>query len=46
MKQAKILVVEDESEVAETLKMMLEKFGYNVVGCESKAEGAIQKAGE
>jgi CheY-like chemotaxis protein len=46
MKQAKILVVEDESEVAETLKMMLEKFGYIVVGCESKAEGAIQKAGE
>ena len=46
MNRAKILVVEDESEVAETLKMMLKKFGYNVVGCENRAEDAIQKAGE
>ena len=46
MNRAKILVVEDESEVAETLKMMLKKFGYNVVGCENLAEDAIQKAGE
>jgi len=46
MNRAKILVVEDESEVAETLKMMLKKFGYNVIGCENRAEGAIQKAGE
>jgi CheY-like chemotaxis protein len=46
MNRAKILVVEDESEVAETLKMMLKKFGYNVVGCENGAEGAIQKAGD
>jgi CheY-like chemotaxis protein len=45
MNRAKILVVEDESEVAETLKIMLKKFGYNVVGCENKAESAIQKAG-
>ena len=46
MNQAKILVVEDESEVAETLEIMLKKFGYNVVGCENRAEDAIQKAGE
>jgi len=46
MNRAKILVVEDESEVAETLKMMLKKFGYNVVACENGAEGAIQKAGD
>jgi CheY-like chemotaxis protein len=46
MNRAKILVVEDESEVAETLEIMLKKFGYNVVGCENRAEDAIQKAGE
>ena len=46
MNWAKILVVEDESEVADTLIMMLKKFGYNVVGCENGAEGAIQKAGD
>ena len=46
MNRAKILVVEDESEVAETLEIMLKKFGYNVVGCENRAENAIQKAGE
>jgi CheY-like chemotaxis protein len=46
MNRAKILVVEDESEVAETLKIILKKFGYNVVGCENRAEDAIQKAGE
>jgi CheY-like chemotaxis protein len=46
MNRSKILVVEDESEVAETLEIMLKKFGYNVVGCENRAEDAIQKAGE
>ena len=46
MNRAKILIVEDESEVAETLKIMLKKFGYNVVGCEKGAEDAIQKTGE
>jgi CheY-like chemotaxis protein len=46
MNRAKILVVEDESEVAQTLEIMLKKFGYNVVGCENRAEDAIQKAGE
>jgi CheY-like chemotaxis protein len=46
MNRARILVVEDESEVAETLKIMLKKFGYNVVGCENTAESAVQKAGE
>src|SRR5665647_2324164 len=46
MTRAKILVVEDEAEVAETLNIMLKKFGYHVVGCENLAEDAIQKAGE
>jgi CheY-like chemotaxis protein len=46
MNRAKILIVEDESEVAKTLEILLKKFGYNVVGCENKAEDAIQKAGE
>ena len=46
MTRAKILVVEDESEVAETLNILLKKFGYHVVGCETIAEDAIQKAGE
>jgi CheY-like chemotaxis protein len=46
MTRAKILVVEDEAEVAETLNIMLKKFGYHVVGCETLAENAIQKAGE
>jgi len=46
MNRAKIFVVEDESEVAQTLEIMLKKFGYNVVGCENRAEDAIQKAGE
>jgi len=45
MTRAKILVVEDEAEVAETLQIMLKKFGYDVVGCETVAEDAIQKAG-
>jgi CheY-like chemotaxis protein len=46
MNRAKILVVDDESEVAETLEILLKKFGYNVVGCENRAEDAIKKAGE
>jgi CheY-like chemotaxis protein len=46
MNRAKILVVEDESEVAGTLELTLKKLGYAVVGCENTAEGAIQKAGE
>ena len=46
MKRAKILVVEDEPEVTETLKLTLKKLGYAVVGCESTAENAIHSAGE
>ncbi len=34
-----------KSEVAETLNIMLKKFGYHVVGSETIAEDAIQKAG-
>jgi CheY-like chemotaxis protein len=46
MNRAKILVVEDEPEVTETLKLTLNKLGYNVVGCENTAENAIHSAGE
>ena len=46
MNRAKILVVEDEPEVTETLKLTLKKLGYAVVGCENTGENAIQKAGE
>jgi CheY-like chemotaxis protein len=46
MNRAKILVVEDEPEVTETLKLTLKKLGYTVVGCENTAENAIHTAGE
>jgi len=46
MDRAKLLIVEDEPEVAETLELKLKKFGYTVVGRESTAEDAIQKSGE
>ena len=46
MHRAKILIVEDEPEVIVTLELTLTKLGYTVVGCESTAEEAINKAGE
>jgi CheY-like chemotaxis protein len=46
MNRAKILVVEDEPEVTETLKLTLKKLGDTVVGCENTAENAIHSAGE
>ncbi len=46
MNRAKILVVEDEPEVTETLELILKKLGYAVIGCENMAENAVQKAGE
>jgi len=46
MDRAKFLIVEDEPEVAETLGIKLEKFGYTIVGWASTAEEAIRKAGE
>ena len=46
MDRAKLLIVEDEPEVAETLELKLKKFGYTVVGRESTAEDAKQKSGE
>ena len=42
----KLLIVEDEVEVARTLEMKLRKFGYTVVGSERSAEKGIEKAGE
>jgi len=46
MDPPKLLIVEDEPEVAKTLEIKLKKFGYTVVGSERSAEKAIQKAGE
>jgi CheY-like chemotaxis protein len=46
MAPPKLLIVEDESEVAKTLEMKLKKFGYTVVGSERSAEKGIEKAGE
>jgi CheY-like chemotaxis protein len=46
MDRPKLLIVEDESEVAKTLEMKLKKFGYTIVGSENSAEKAIEKAGE
>ena len=46
MNRAKILIVEDEREVAKSLEMRLKKMGFSVVGREDTAETAIKKAGE
>jgi CheY-like chemotaxis protein len=46
MDRPKLLIVEDESEVAKTLELKLKKFGYTVVGSERSAEKGIEKAGE
>jgi len=46
MAPPKLLIVEDESEVAKTLEMKLKKFGYIVAGSERSAEKGIEKAGE
>jgi CheY-like chemotaxis protein len=46
MDRPKLLIVEDESEVAKTLEMKLKKFGYTIVGSVNSAEKAIEKAGE
>jgi CheY-like chemotaxis protein len=46
MDRPKLLIVEDESEVAKTLEMKLKKFGYTVVGSERSAEKGIEKAAE
>jgi CheY-like chemotaxis protein len=46
MDRPKLLIVEDESEVARTLELKLKKFGYTVVGSERSAEKGIEKAGE
>jgi CheY-like chemotaxis protein len=46
MNKPKLLIVEDEPEVAKTLEIKLKKFGYNIVGSERSAEMAIEKAGD
>jgi CheY-like chemotaxis protein len=46
MNRAKILIVEDEPEVAKSLEMRLKKLGFSVAGREETAETAIKKAGE
>ncbi|MGA2913429.1 MAG: response regulator [Methanoregula sp.] len=44
MDRAKILIVEDEREVAKSLEMRLKKFGFSVAGHAGTAEAAIKKA--
>ena len=46
MNRAKILIVEDDREVAKSLEMRLKKLGFSVVGREDTAETAIKKADE
>jgi diguanylate cyclase (GGDEF)-like protein/PAS domain S-box-containing protein len=46
VKKIKILVVEDESIVAEDIKGVLEEFGYKVVGIADSGEKAIAKIAE
>jgi len=46
MNQAKILIIEDEWEVAKSLEMRLIKLGFSVVGREDTGETGIKKAGE
>jgi CheY-like chemotaxis protein len=46
MNRAKILIVEDERDVAKSLEMRLKKLGFSVVAREETAETAIKKADE
>ncbi len=41
-----LLLAEDNSDVAETIVMALQLFHYNIAAVVSKAEEAVQKAGE
>lgn len=42
MPHTKIVIVEDESEVAQLARRLLEDFGYTVVGCVSAGEEALR----
>ncbi len=42
MKRTKILIVEDEAEIAESIKLILEDRGYTVVGIVTTGEDAIE----
>ncbi|KAF5430313.1 hypothetical protein C5S42_00490, partial [Candidatus Methanomarinus sp.] len=44
MKNARILIVEDEAIIAEDLKMAINNIGFNVVGHATNARVAIEKA--
>ena len=46
MNRAKILIVEDDREVAKSLELRLKKLGFSVVGREDTGETAIKKANE
>jgi len=46
MATTKILVVEDEAIVAESIRIKLKKMGYSVVSTASSADEAIKKTGE
>lgn len=45
-KMLKILIVEDERIVAEDLRRILQKFGYNVSAVVSSGNAALEKTGE
>jgi len=46
IKTIQILIVEDESIVAEDIKSILEEFGYSVIGIADSGEEAIPKVAE
>lgn len=46
MRNVRILIVEDEYVIAESLQAKLERQGYTVCGSEASGERAIQKAGD
>lgn len=43
---ARILITEDERIIAEDLKLILQTYGHEIIGIESKGENAISKAKE
>ena len=46
MPEARILIVEDEILIAEDLRLLLQRMGYQVVGTASSGAEAIRKAGQ
>jgi len=46
MTRAKVLIVEDEQDVAYILTHTVERLGFSVVGCEATGERAVKAAGK